>query len=274
MAESEREWIAANRRNWNERAAIHLENRTGFYGIDRVRAGEDILHVIESEEIGDLIGKRRLHLQCHFGLDRLCLARRGAAVTGLDFSETAIAGARALAAELGIAAEFVQRDVYDARSRLTGRFDRVYVTWGTICWLPDIRHWGRLVSSLLEPGGRLYLADAHPSALVLEEMDGRLAPRYPWRVPQGRPLIFDDAETYTGDPAKLTQSRSCEWIHPLSDILTSVIEAGLSVDFLHEHEHLPWKLFPSMVSSGCGLFHLPDGSVPIPLAFSLEATKH
>lgn len=111
MGEQERAWIAANRRNWDERAAIHLENRTSFYGIDRVRAGEDILHAIEAEEIGDVAGKRLLHLQCHFGLDTLCLARRGAAVTGLDFSETAIGGARALAAELRIPAEFVQGEV-------------------------------------------------------------------------------------------------------------------------------------------------------------------
>ena len=273
MAENEREWIAANRRNWDERAAIHLENRTDFYGIDRVRAGEDILHTIEAEEVGDLVGKRLLHLQCHFGLDTICLARRGAAVTGLDFSETAIAGARALAGELGIPAEFVQGEVYHARSRLTGSFDRVYVTWGAICWLPDIRHWGRVVASLLGPRGTLYLADAHPSALVLEEIEGKIVPHYPWRVPQDRPLIFDDAETYTGDAAKLIQTRTYAWIHPLSEIVMGMIEAGLSVDFLHEHEHLPWKLFPSMVPSGGGLFHLADGSVPIPLAFSLQATK-
>jgi hypothetical protein len=154
MPENEREWIAANQRNWEERAAIHLENRTGFYGTDRVRAGEDILHAIEAEEIGDLGGKRLLHLQCHFGLDTLCLARRGAAVTGLDFSQTAIVGARALAAELGISAEFVKGEVYDSRSLLAGSFDRIYVTWGTICWLPHMRLWAQVVASLLRRAAR------------------------------------------------------------------------------------------------------------------------
>jgi SAM-dependent methyltransferase len=273
MPENERKWISANQRSWDERAAIHLENRTGFYGTDRVRAGEDILHAIEAEEIGDLVGKRLLHLQCHFGLDTLCLARRGATVTGLDFSETAIAGARALAAELGISAEFVKGEVYDARALMTGSFDRIYVTWGTICWLPDMRRWAQVVASLLAPGGSLYLADAHPSALMLEEIDGRIVPHYPWRTPLNEPLVFDDTETYTGDPTKLTHTRNYEWIHPLSKIVSAAIEAGLALNFLHEHERLPWKLFPSMVATEGGLFRLPDGFVPIPLAFSAMARK-
>ncbi|HXV24375.1 MAG TPA: class I SAM-dependent methyltransferase [Alphaproteobacteria bacterium] len=273
MVKNEREWTAANRRNWDERAGLHLLNRTGFYGIDRVRAGEDILHAIEAGEIGDLTGKRLLHLQCHFGLDTICLARRGAAVTGLDFSEVAIAGARALAAELGVTAEFVKGEIYDARAVLTGKFDRVYVTWGTICWLPDMRRWAQVVASLLASGGSLYLADTHPSAQILEEIDGRIVPHYPWRTPTSQPLVFDDPETYTGDPTKLTHTRNYEWIHPLSEIVTAVIEAGLVVEFLHEHERLPWKLFPSMAPCAGGLFRLPDKAVPIPLAFSLLAIK-
>jgi hypothetical protein len=130
-----------------------------------------------------------------------------------------------------------------------------------------------VVASLLVPGGSLYLADAHPSALMLEEIDGRLVPHYPWRTPLNQPLVFDDPETYTGDPMKLTHTRNYEWIHPLSEIVTAAMEAGLALVFLHEHERLPWKLFPSMVASEGGLFRLPNGSTPIPLAFSLQATN-
>jgi SAM-dependent methyltransferase len=268
-----REWMPANRRNWDERAAIHVENRTGFYSIDRLKAGEDILHAIEAAEIGDVTGKRLIHLQCHIGLDTLCLARRGAVATGLDFSPTAIAAARALASELAIPAEFVESDVYAARERLTGTFDIAFVTWGTICWLPDIRRWARVVAGVLSVGGVLYLADAHPSALALEEIDGRILPHYPWRVPAEAPLKFEDAQTYTGDPTELVQKRNYEWIHPLSDIVTGLIEAGLELEFLHEHEQLPWKLFPSMVSDGDRLFRLSADAVPIPLSFSLKARK-
>jgi SAM-dependent methyltransferase len=266
-----RDWMPANRRNWEERAAIHARNRTGFYPIDRLKAGEDILQPIEAAEIGDVAGKRLIHLQCHIGLDTLCLARRGAIVTGLDFSPTAIAAARALASELGIPAEFVESDVFGARERLNGSFDLAFVTWGTICWLPDIGRWAQVVASLLAAGGVLYLADAHPSALVLEEIDGRILPHYPWRVSADKPLIFEDAQTYTGDVTELVEKRNYEWIHPLSAIITGLIEAGLQLEFLHEHERLPWKLFPSMRPDGDRMFRLPETAVPIPLSFSLMA---
>src|SRR5215468_3344139 len=100
--------IEINRRNWNERAAIHARDTTGDYMLDRFRAGEDALHAVEAAELGDIAGKRVLHLQCHIGRDTLCLVRRGAVATGLDFSEPALAVARQLARETGLDADFVQ----------------------------------------------------------------------------------------------------------------------------------------------------------------------
>ena len=93
--------MQANRARWDEMVPIHLRNRAGFYPIDAFKAGEDILLPIEAAEVGDLNGKRLVHLQCHFGLDTLALARRGAVVTGVDFSRPAIVAARALAAIRG-----------------------------------------------------------------------------------------------------------------------------------------------------------------------------
>ena len=175
-----------NRASWNERAGIHLADETGFYEIDAFRAGKSSLHAIEAQEIGDVRAKRLAHLQCHIGLDTLSLARMGAEVTGLDFSSSALEGARKLATETGLPAAFVEGNVYDARELLTGQFDIVYVTWGAINWLPDIARWGEVAASLLAPGGFLYLAESHPFALVFEEIAGRLEPTYPWRTPRDR----------------------------------------------------------------------------------------
>src|SRR5262249_2029061 len=91
--------INMNRRNWDERAAIHARDTTGFYSMERFRAGESALHGIEAAELGDVHGKRVLHLQCHIGLDTLRLARLGAVATGLDFSSAAVEVARGLAEE-------------------------------------------------------------------------------------------------------------------------------------------------------------------------------
>ena len=82
-----------NRRNWNERAAIHVKDEAGGYRVAEFLAGADNLHDTEHAEIGDVAGLRIAHLQCHFGIDTLCLARRGASCVGLDFSPAAIAAA-------------------------------------------------------------------------------------------------------------------------------------------------------------------------------------
>lgn len=265
-------WHEANLSNWNNRAALHVRDATGFYNVEGFLAGRDALYPVEASEIGDVKGKRLLHLQCHFGLDTLSLARRGAVVTGLDFSPVAVEAARDLARKADLQATFVEADVYDARKVIQGEFDMVYSTWGTICWLPDVKRWAKVVADMLAPGGMFYFLDSHPSAQVLDERDGRIEPTYGWRTPVEKPDTFTESASYTGDAhAKPTTMHN--WIHPLSNIIGGLIEAGLRLEFLHEHEVLPYKLFPSMMPTGTGMFRLPDEAVPIPLAFSLRAVK-
>ncbi len=266
-------YTAANLANWNDRAAIHLRDATGFYRVDDFRAGADTLNPIEAAEIGDVAGRRLVHLQCHFGLDSLSLARRGAKVTGIDFSPTAVAGARRLAAETGLDARFVEGDVLAARGLVDGQFDIVYTTWGTIIWLDDIKRWAAAVASLLAPGGFLYLADAHPTALGFEQVGDTLVLTHPWRTPPDRPLVFDGPETYTGDATPLAHPRTYEWAHPLSAVIGGLLEAGLRLDFLHEHEEVPWQIWPLAVKAGRGMYRLPAGLPALPLAFSLKATR-
>src|SRR5256885_3597890 len=103
--------------------------------------------------IGKVRGKKLLHLQCHFGMDTLSLARMGARVTGVDFSEPAIAAAQDLAGELGLEARFVCSNVYDLTRVLHEQFDVVLTSYGILCWLPDLAGWGRVVARFLRPGG-------------------------------------------------------------------------------------------------------------------------
>ena len=267
------EFFTANRRNWDERVAIHRRDATGFYAVERFLAGEKRLHAIDSAELGEIAGKRLIHLQCHFGLDSLILAREGAVVTGLDFSPAAIAEARRLAAVIGVGAEFVCADVYDASQAVEGEFDIVFTTWGTICWLPDIVRWAATISSLLAPGGIFYFADAHPAILVLEERAGRLVAEWATDTPIDEPLVFDETQTYTGDPTPLTASRTYQWIHSLPRILSALTAVGLVLDFVHEHRWLPWPPFPMCIPNGNGEYCLPKGAPPLPLAVSLRAVK-
>src|SRR3546814_1941183 len=64
---------------------------------------------------------------------------------------------------------FVEGDLYRAPELIAGRFDLVYVTWGTICWLPDLPGWAKVAAHFLKPGGRLYFCDAHPAARVFDD---------------------------------------------------------------------------------------------------------
>jgi SAM-dependent methyltransferase len=265
--------IEVNRRNWDERTAIHARDSTGDYMLDRFRAGEDALHSIEAAEIGDIAGKRVLHLQCHIGRDTLCLARRGAVVTGLDFSGAALDVARRLSAETGLKANFVEGTVDQAPELTPGPFDLVFTTWGTICWLPDMKQWARTIAAVLAPGGELYFADAHPTFNVLEDVAGKLVPSYDFQTPADKPLQFTNETTYTGDPTIMSHQSTREWIHSLSSVLGGLIDAGLTITMFREHEVLPWRGLPGLVSASGRMWRLPDGVPRMPLSYSLRARK-
>jgi len=129
------DWLRLNRAWWDERAPVHAAS--GFYDIPRFLAGKDSLRAFEPGEVGDVRGKRLLHLMCHIGLDTLCWARRGAVVTGLDFSQTALDTAASLAGLAGIdSARFVAAEIGDASRALAGQtFDIVYTGAGVTQWI-------------------------------------------------------------------------------------------------------------------------------------------
>jgi SAM-dependent methyltransferase len=273
---SDEDWRSTNRANWDERVAIHLGAE--IYETESLRAGRGQLNPIEEAELGSLEGLRVLHLQCHFGRDSLILASRGAEVVGLDFSAPAIAAARSLATELGLAdrARFVEADLYDAPTAIAepGAFDLVFVTWGAIGWLPDIRRWADIVAHFLKPGGALYMAEGHPAALVFDD-DARQGGTMPgWLVPYFSPeaLVFDDPRDYADETARLANARTYAWLHPLGAIVSALIDAGLQLRFLHEHDRVAWRMFELLVPDAEGMYRWPERPW-LPLAFSLRAER-
>ena len=267
--------VAANLARWNARAEIHLADRTGFYDVAGVVAGEVGFAGVSDDDLGPVEGLRIAHVQCHFGLDSLILARKGAEVEGLDFSPVAIEGARALAARTGLPARFHLGDALSAAQVMgAGRFDMVFVTWGTICWLPDVFAWAAQDAALLKPGGRLFFRDSHPAAQALDPVEGRLVPCFNWRTPRHAPLRFEEATTYTGDEAPLPALADHEWIHPVSDIVAGLMQAGLRLDGLEEHDFLVWDMWPGWTEQGeDGLWRFPQGAVRVPLSLTVRASR-
>ena len=181
------EALAVNRAIWDEKAGINY--RSAMYDVDGFRAGAVRLPAYEIEEVGDVAGKDLLHLQCHFGIDTLSWGRLGARVTGVDFSERAIAYARALSSELGEPASFVCCDVLDLPAHLEGEFDVVYTSHGVLGWLPDLDRWARVIAHFLPAGRDLLHHGATPVRLAVRRQRRRDRPARalpllrPWDAP-------------------------------------------------------------------------------------------
>ena len=268
VAEHTPEWLRVNRQNWDERVGIHADSE--FYDLPAFRAGASTLRAFEREEVGDVSGRRLLHLQCHMGQDTLSWARLGAETSGLDFSEPAIRIARTLAEETGLAARarFVVSDVYSAPQALEGqRFDIVYTGLGALVWLPDLDRWAQTVASLLNPGGFLYLLELHPVTDMLGD-DGR-AVEQDYFDTRGQDV--DYAHTYTGGTT-MTHTRQVQWRHPLGEVLTALATAGLRLDFLHERDVTVFRRFTELQRVDGG-YRFPAGRPRVPLTYSLRATR-
>lgn len=236
------DYLQLNRESWDEIVPHHIESE--FYELDRFRAGHCRLHGLEVDLLGDVTGRSLLHLQCHFGLDTLSWARRGARVTGVDFAPKAIRAATDLAAELDIEARFIESEVFQLPEVLDETFDIVFTSYGAICWLPELEPWAALVARYLEPGGVLAMVEVHPFAWCLEEQDDRLVLTRDYF--DTSPELETAAGSYACPDAKTEHNTSVTWAHSMAEIVQSLIDAGLVIERLAEYPEQVYKAFPSM----------------------------
>ncbi|MEN3977116.1 class I SAM-dependent methyltransferase [Emcibacter sp. SYSU 3D8] len=261
-----------NRAYWDERVAIHVRSR--FYDVDGFRDGRLSLGADEVRDLGDVRGQRLAHLQCHFGLDSLSWARLGAEVSGLDFSGPAIDAARGLARETGIAARFVQADVYDAPAVLGRDFDIVYTGIGALCWLPDITRWAQAVAALLRPGGQLYLVEFHPANWGLDLNPAGETPeiRYDYFTRHdGEPV--DLAGSYAESGAPTAHNGTLQWNHNMGAVITALIRAGLAIREVRESDASYMRTFPFMEQGEDGHWRVPAGRPNMPMMYTLRAVR-
>ncbi len=263
------EFTRANRNVWNE--WTHINARSDLYRLEAFKAGEIKLNSLERDEVGDVSGKTLLHLQCHFGMDTLSWARLGALVTGVDFSEDAIALAKRLSEELKIPARFICSDIYALDEVLQEQFDIVYTSYGVLCWLPDIRRWAKIVADRVRPGGFFYIAEFHPFAQVFDETIDELIVRYPYFEKEMTKWQVEGS--YADRDAYVESNFEYEWNHTLGEIVTALIEAGLTIDFLHEWPYSVYNQFPFLQPDGKGKWNPPETPSMIPYMFSLRAHK-
>jgi SAM-dependent methyltransferase len=263
-------YLKQNQKLWNEDTPIHF--RSAFYDVAGFKAGKSTMIMpFEIEEMGDVHGKSLLHLQCHFGMDTITWGRRGAKVTGVDFSDAAIKLAKSLSKETGVKTEFICSDIYKLPEVLKKKYDIVYTSGGVLCWLPDLNEWGKIIAHFLKPGGFFYIMEGHPFMNVFD--NSKTATQL--NVTQSyfhkpEPTHWAPEGDYA-DPSFVGTQHSYEWTHSLGDIINGLVQAGLKIEFLHEHPMIFFKIFPFMKNDKDGFWHLEGDKLP--LVFSLKATK-
>ena len=231
----------------------------GSYPLGSFREGMSTLFEHEHDELGDVMGKTVLHLQCNNGLETLSLAREGADVVGVDISDESLRYARELAAETGIEAEFLRCNVYDVPAVLNREFDVVYTSRGVLVWLPDLADWADIIAHSLTEGGRFYLFEGHPIADVYNddgEMDGSYFDSCPRR--------YEEAGFGVDQEHYLTQ-------HTLGGVVSALVSSGLQIEFVHEFPFAYWRQWDGMVEDERGRWRVPGD--PIPLTFSIRAVN-
>lgn len=267
--------LAANQRNWDARAPIHV--RSKFYGIG-TRAPMSWFAPFEWRDLGYLEGRKVVHLQCHLGTETMAFALKGACTTGLDFSGVSVQEAQRVASLAGLAIEYVHADLYDAVETLgTEHFDIVYTGKGALCYLPDLTAWAQTIARLLKPGGFLYLVEFHPlfNALGPTQTPGRsddLVIRHDYLDGRGA-VERESSHTYTDGPALGADTVHYEWPHGLGEVITAIARTGFTVESLTETCLLPWPRWPLMVRTGGGWWTMPESAPRFPLLYGLKATK-
>jgi len=275
-----------NRKSWNHATIAHNSHKGDQAGF--LRAGGSTLFPEELELLGDVAGRRLLHLQCNAGQDTLSLVARGAIATGVDISDEAIACARRLSADSGLPATFDRADIYDWLDAAPREaFDRVFSSYGAIGWLSDLPSWARGIAQVLAPGGRLVVVEFHPELFLLQETDGVLGmTRAPTtgRVdcPEGVGDYVADSQDglVHGAPYHEGVARFCnpesshEFGHTLGSVVDAVARAGLVIERLSEYPYSNGcRTFSTMVDLGQRRWALPPGAPGVPLMFGLCARR-
>lgn len=275
-----------NRQAWNAATRAHNSHKVDQAAF--LRGGGSTLFPEELALLGDLRGKSLLHLQCNAGQDTLSLAARGARVTGVDISDEAIAFARQLATDSGLPGQFERADIYDwfADAGAAGRrFERVFCSYGFLCWLSDLRAWARGIANVLAPGGRFVAVEFHPFAMIFDydwtrKFDystGGKARDYPSGVGD-YVAMSGEGLTPSGWVAGVADFRNPhpghEWQWGIGDVVTALIEAGLTLETLREYHYSNGaQLFERMRQGEGGRIYPPAGEPQLPLMFGLSARR-
>ena len=255
-----------NKATWNDKVKVHA--KSDMYDLEAFKTGKSSLMSYELEALGDVFGKSLLHLQCHFGQDTLSWSRMGAKCTGIDLSDEGIKLAQNLNDELKLDAEFICCNVLDTSKYVKDTFDIVFTSYGVIGWLPDLKPWGKMIAERLKKGGTFFMAEFHPIVWMFDYLDHKPIMKYGYMQDE---VIYEEYEgTYADETSKML-SKEYGWNHGLSEVVNSLIEAGLHIEYLKEFDESPYDVLPNLVKTDSEMFTTEEKLYP--LIFTLKASK-
>lgn len=261
-----KDYLKANKKWWNDVTLIH--SRSKLYDLAGFKKGKSSLESTELEEVGKVHGKNLLHLMCHFGMDTLSWARLGATATGVDLSDHSIKLAKKLSKEIGVPATFICSDIYELPNILNKKFDIIFTSYGVLCWLSNIKKWGKIINHFLKKGGMFYITEVHPFTNILS-YDFKIFYKY---FKKG-PYTDDSSGTYT-DWSAPVKGITYEWSYTISDVINVLLFEGLKIEHVHEFPFTMYDQFPGfMEQNEKGQYVFKNKKIQIPLLFSLKALK-
>ncbi|MBL4663127.1 MAG: class I SAM-dependent methyltransferase [Flavobacteriaceae bacterium] len=164
---------------------------------------------------------------------------------------------------------FVCCNVLDTSKYVSDKFDFVFTSYGTIGWLPDLKPWAQMVAERLKSGGTFYIAEFHPIAWMFDYRT--IPPKMIYGYHQKETIYEESEGTYAEDGVTKMVSKEYSWNHPLSEVINSLVEAGLEIEYLNEHDSSPYDIFPNLIKNESGMYELSEKLYP--LLFEVKAVK-
>lgn len=261
------DYIELNKETWNNKTPFHIDS--AFYDVESFLKGKTSLQEPELKILGDVKGKKILHLQCHFGQDTISLNRMGASVTGVDLANKAIDFAKELTLKADAEADFICCNIYDLPKVLSEKFDIVFTSYGTIGWLPDLDKWAAVIAHFLNPGGRFVMVDFHPVVWMFDDNFKEVAYNY---FNTGE-IIENFTGTYADREAAI-KNTSVNWNHSIAEILQALFKNNLVLTHFDELNYSPYNCFLETEKIGEAKYIIKHLGDKIPMLYAIEARKN
>lgn len=180
-----------------------------------------------SPYLGEVAGKRICNVQGSHGRIAVALARLGAEVVVIDFSEENRRFALGLAKAAGVEIDYALCDIMEAGSLDRAHsFDVLVLELGILHYHQDLDRFLTVMRKLAADGGMLVLNEFHPVQRKLFWTEG---PHDYFETD----LI--EADVPNPDVAGASLGRCLYRFWTMGDILTAVIQAGFTIARLDEH---------------------------------------